>query len=326
MKILYSSNDVHVAISKILSNPKSTDKRKILVAYIGGKAESFLPDPEALEIVCCLKAGATDALTLARLEDRKAKIFKSNRLHMKVYWSSRNGCVITSANASGSALGSVSQKEAGVWLPSRQVNISKLWKYAKPTRIRPADLRLLNKKADRLPVNAWQEPPSSEMPDFIEWWEKPLSTWKLGWWDNHDPGFAPESLETAKARFGVVKPYTYLNCAASQLKAHDWALSFDLPAASSISWMYVDFRVRLNRSYRGFDSAYPYQAVQARRSSECPRPPFKLDNEFRKAFRRAVRAFGPEKIEQNIALKPSNKFLQMIARAIRPEGGNSRRT
>jgi len=318
MKVLYSSDDVHVAISKVLSDPKSADKRKILVAYIGGKAESFLPDPEGLEIVCCLKPGATDALTLKRLADRKAKIFQSDRLHMKVYWSSRNGCVITSANASGSALGSASQKEAGVWLPSSQVNISKLWQYAKPKKILPAHLRLLNKQADRIPVNAWQEPPSSELPDFMEWWEKPLSPWKLGWWDDDDPGFALESLETANAKFGVLKPNTYLNCAASQLKAHDWAISFDLPAARSISWMYVDFRVRLNKSYRNFNSAYPYQAIQARALSECPRPPFKLDNEFRKAFRKAVRAFGSENIEKNVGLKPSKKFLQMIVQAYEP--------
>src|SRR2546430_10883751 len=55
-----------------------------------------------------------NALTLDRLRRRKAKIFKSERLHMKVYWSSRKGCVICSANASGSALGGSSQKEAGV--------------------------------------------------------------------------------------------------------------------------------------------------------------------------------------------------------------------
>jgi len=35
----------------------------------GGKAQIFLPNPNGLKIVCCFHPGATDDLTLSRLQD-----------------------------------------------------------------------------------------------------------------------------------------------------------------------------------------------------------------------------------------------------------------
>jgi hypothetical protein len=95
-----------------------------LVAYVGGEAQAFLPDPNGLELVCWLQPGATDALTLGRLKKRGAILFKSKKLHMKVYWSSRKGCVVCSANASGNALGGGGLIEAGVRLPPGAVDCS----------------------------------------------------------------------------------------------------------------------------------------------------------------------------------------------------------
>ena len=82
-KILYSSAELHDAIKDVLAEPQSHDRRTALVAFVDGAAEAFLPDPEGLEIVCWLQPGSTDALALERLQKRGAKIFKSERLHMK---------------------------------------------------------------------------------------------------------------------------------------------------------------------------------------------------------------------------------------------------
>lgn len=117
MRILYTSADLHEAIKAILDSPAIGERRVVVVAYVGRKAEAFLPHPQGLEIVCALEPGATSAEAIVRLRERGAKVWQAERLHMKVYWSSRRGAVVCSANASAGALGRSGLKEAGVWLP-----------------------------------------------------------------------------------------------------------------------------------------------------------------------------------------------------------------
>ena len=53
MEILYTSSDVHKAIKKIFVQSKSAPVRRVaVVAYLGVNAESFLPSPINLEIIC----------------------------------------------------------------------------------------------------------------------------------------------------------------------------------------------------------------------------------------------------------------------------------
>ncbi|BBZ99845.1 hypothetical protein [Bradyrhizobium diazoefficiens] len=315
MKVLYSSNELHDAIATVLSDPKPGDRRIALVAYVGGRAEAFLPDPAGLDIVCWLKSGSTDPLTLARLRERGAKLFKSDLLHMKVYWSSRNGCVICSANASGSALGSASQKEAGVYLPAGSVNIDRLWSYAKPAKIKEGDLRLLNRQADREPSSFRSSAPVDNA-DFLEWKKFRLSEWSLGWW-YEDAELARKSKAVAKERFGIKKPVDFLNLRKGQLRSYDWALSFRLPHVTDVNWFYTDFVHPIDSADKlAFDSDNPFQAVQARPLRDCPRPPFKVDRRFRSALRRAIASYGPERIENKKSLRPTEEFIDLIAQEL----------
>src|SRR4051812_18295669 len=93
--LLYTSADLHHAIKKTLGSPQCDERRVALVAYVGAGAEAFLPDVKGLEIICSLTPGATSAETLIRLRQRGAKLLQSPRLHMKVYWSSLKGTVIS---------------------------------------------------------------------------------------------------------------------------------------------------------------------------------------------------------------------------------------
>lgn len=178
MKMLYTSAELKRAISDLLSDPEPGDRRVVMVAYVGGRAEAFWPDPQNLEIVCWLQPGATDPLTLARLRKRQAILFKSDRLHMKVYWSSRKWCVICSANASGSALGNTSQKETGVLLARGEVDIERLWSYAQPTEIEQVDLGRLALSTKRLKPRSMSGNQKGA-PDFLEWREFRIDNWKL---------------------------------------------------------------------------------------------------------------------------------------------------
>jgi len=126
IKILYSSADIHAGIKRLFSQPSPRDRRVTLVAYVGSDGESYLPHPDGLRVICSPSAGGTDPETLRRMIKRGATVEFSDGLHMKVYWSRNRGCIITSANASSSALGVSSLKEAGIWPPPRVIKIDKL--------------------------------------------------------------------------------------------------------------------------------------------------------------------------------------------------------
>ncbi len=112
MKVLYQSSDVRREIIKIFSH--GGRRRVAIAAFVGDGAESYLPKPPGLEIICWPKAGGTNPNTLRRLTKRGAKIRFADRVHMKVYWADGYGAVITSANLSTNALGSGDLKEAGI--------------------------------------------------------------------------------------------------------------------------------------------------------------------------------------------------------------------
>lgn len=311
MKVLYSSAELKRAISELLSDPAQDDRRVAMVAYVGGRAQAFLPNPQNLEIVCWLKPGATDPITLGRLRERGAKLYKSDRLHMKVYWSKQRGCVITSANASGAALGNTSQKEVGVLLGPGVVRMERLWSYAQPKEMTLKHLQQLARQTNQL-KRAWSSPPNGA-PDFLEWKDLGIDEWKLGWW-TEDAGAAETSISIAKARYGVQYLQDYLTLRDGQLVPHEWALSFRLPEVTNIRWLFVDFVAKVDKGdTSAFDPENPFQAVQANLLKDCPRPPFKIDQRFKKALKRAINVYGPDKIEKNSSLNPPKKLVDLIA-------------
>lgn len=310
ISILYSSDKLRDRISSILVNPENDERRVALVAYVGGQAQEFLPDPNGLEIVCWLQPGSTDHLTLTRLKERGARIYKSERMHMKVYWSSRRGCVICSANASGKALGGGIQKEAGVYLPPSTVDIEQLWEYARPTPIEDADLRHLEHENQRAPhhfPNLTSEPP----PDFLEWrrlFGRP--DWKLGTWEVSG-ALSTAAVDRAKKTYGVHKPFNYLYARDGELKDYDWVLSFKLPGVTYIRWIKVDFIVPMSNDDDEFYADMPLQAVQVHRPNSY-RPPFRADAAFSGAFKKAIKKFGVENLADFRREPPAPELLDLV--------------
>src|SRR5664280_293419 len=161
-KILYSSADIHAGIKRLFSQPNSSDRRVALVAYVGSDGESYLPHPENLRVICSPSAGGIDPDTLRSLMKRNAKVEFSDNLHMKIYWSRNRGCIITSANASSSALGVSSLKEAGIWLPPGIDKIDQLIKYANPRPINPSELRKLDTQSKERKKNIGERKPQKQ--------------------------------------------------------------------------------------------------------------------------------------------------------------------
>lgn len=313
VEILYSSGEIHDSIKEVLSSPEEGDRRVVLAAFIGGCAEEYLPHPKGLEIVCWLQPGATDPLALERLSIKGSKIYKSERLHMKVYWSSRRGCVICSANVSQNALGNSPQKEAGVRLPPGFVDIDKLWELAAPEQIKSSDLKKLTCAAELYPKVRY--PASSKnAPDFLEWMTlSARRDWKLGWWEE-ESDFSNEAIEEAKRRYNE-EPCNFINVRARQVKRNEWLLLFNVKDGTKIEWLYVDYIVDLSSSIGdGFGQGYPLQAVQVYKSKSYPRPPFSINKSFSTAFRQALKEYGGAQIQKARTLEPKQEFLDLIAK------------
>jgi len=320
--ILYSSADIHSRIKRVLGQPGKSDKRVAIVAYVGSDGAKYLPHPEGLRVVCNPSAGGTDPDTLRHLINNEARVEVSDNLHMKVYWSRNRGCVITSANASSNALGRGGLKEAGIWLPPGSVDIQRLLRYAHPRKIRESDLHQLDRetrahrKTSPIPRKKRKAPP-----DFLKWYHSPhRSEWKMNWSEESVTGNATSVKEQTSVEYGHKEPWIWACCVKGRVRANDWLLTYIITekGAKNISWLFVDFVVKLRRSEKKYyDSRWPYHAVQVFQSSKYQLPPFRIDAEFRRAFAVAVKRYTADKL---IAAKkdiPAKRFLRYIADAYR---------
>jgi hypothetical protein len=315
--LLYAAGDIHARIKHIFGQPSRDDKRVALVAYVGADGEKYLPHPQGLRLICNPSPGGTDPDTLRRLLKRGARIELSDRLHMKVYWSKNRGCIITSANASSNALGKNGLKEAGIWLPSRAVDIHRLIRYASPRKLRERDLRQLdmqsrehNRNVSRIVGNP------KHAQDFIEWYSSPhRSTWKISLIDEEVVGDAPPVKEQTKSEYGQKEPYTWV-ATRNTVRKNDWLLTSDstMTGAKSVQWVYADFVVKLDRKEKRFYSRkFPYHAVQVNTPTKYPVPPFQITWRFRKALSAAIKLYTPDRLIAAQSDFPSEWFLKIVA-------------
>jgi phosphatidylserine/phosphatidylglycerophosphate/cardiolipin synthase-like enzyme len=198
-KVLYNSGAIRKCIHSLLAKSLPSDRRVVLVAYIGQDYAKYLPDLRGIEIICSPTAGATSVAAVTELQEAKALIKFSDKLHMKVYWSAKRGCLITSANLSTNALGIKGLKEAGVLLDATAVNIDQLLKEAKPYAVTNPRLKQLKQGEDKfkraMAAVGKREPQSGFQ--YLDWHKLKAvarTEWKLGYFevtcdaaDIHDP-------------------------------------------------------------------------------------------------------------------------------------------
>jgi hypothetical protein len=293
MRVLYDTEDVHREIKRVLEKNGSDQRRVIVVAYIGDKAEAFLPHPSGLEIVCCLQPISTSAVALDSLCRRGAKLFYVQRLHMKVYWSSNNGCVITSANVSASGLSAGGLKEIGVLLNSDELDIERLLASIKPKKVDANDILELGRRTDILAPKLKAlaaAPKSTTTATFLEWMDSSVrKPWKFGFWDEGIP-VSKAAKAKSKKEYGVNVPHDWLNFAGNVYKKGDWILCCNLKKGtrSAPYWMYVDYVVDVEKSGLKASFGYPRQAFQIHKNKYYPYPPFVLDVAFKRVFSRLV--------------------------------------
>jgi hypothetical protein len=319
-QVLYTSGDIHARIKHIFGQPSKSDRRVALVAYVGTDGSKYLPHPEGLRVICNLSAGGTDPDTLRQLINDKAKVEVSDRLHMKVYWSKNRGCVITSANASSNALGKDALREAGVWLPSRTVDIDRLIRYASPREIREGDLRRLDMESREYSKNVRKFPGSrADAQDFSHWYSSPhRQSFKIAWSDHVVSGSAGTVKAQTKAEYGHKEPYFWESCRKGGVRKNDYLLGFSFTeggGAKGVYWLFTDFVVKLSpKEKRYYTRQFPFNAVQAHAPSKCPTPPFQITPQFRKALSAAVKRYTQDRLIDAKSDAPSAQFLNMIER------------
>jgi hypothetical protein len=253
---------------------------------------------------------------------RGASVEFSDGLHMKVYWSSTRGCIITSANASSNALGAGDLKEAGVRLPPGVVNIDKLIKYAHPREILPSDLRKLDRLTKKLAKNIGRLDGAKTQPrDFLDWYSLPSkSVWKIIATSEKVSGNPNAAKEYAISEYGVKKPYSWVNVREGRIRPNDWVLDYFVTEqkVKSVTWMYADFVVKgTPKERRFYERTSPYHVVQVHLPRRYPLPPFRITSEFRAAFGKAVKQYSPKRdMEAKSNIVPA-RFLDLIAKEMK---------
>ncbi len=113
--ILQDSKAVREKVKAILAAP---GRKVAIVAFVGEDAEIYLgPKKMASRFTVGPRAGGTNPRAIRNLINKHdCKVHFVDRLHMKIFWSQKAGCVIGSANLTNNALGEYGLFEAGVFL------------------------------------------------------------------------------------------------------------------------------------------------------------------------------------------------------------------
>jgi hypothetical protein len=315
----YTSGALRLRIRKLFENPKASGRRVVIVAYIGDDYETFLPNPRGIEIVCSPTPGATSAEAVQELMAAGAKVSFSDRLHMKVYWAQKTGCLITSANLSKNALGMNALKEMGILVDAAMVDIDRLLKEAKPYSAK-RKLEWLRKEGEKVKLSMAKAGRRIlyDPKGYSDWYTdspKVRKPWKLVWWEG-DVKSAEAAREYVHKNFDRSGPWDWLNVDKYEVHKGDWLLTFTWTKrqAQRLKWLYVDRVVPVRKSEDGvYEEDFPFQAVQAEEPIRYDAPPFSLGNKFTKSLTRAIQKIGMEKVEKSNYAAPPRALLDALA-------------
>jgi hypothetical protein len=158
--------------------------------------------------------------------------------------------------------------------------------------------------------------PEREAPaDFMAWIDTPYRPkWKLGWWEESELEISKAATKKSLDVWGS-EPVDWLNVQRNQANAGDYLLTFKILKNKTVcpKWMYADFVIKMSPDDKGaYEKDFPYQAVQVHKKNYCPKQPFKITPEFKKAFNAAAIDYGLGKIMNQKILFPDNSLVEKI--------------
>lgn len=316
--VLPDSQSVRQQVKTVFS---SEERKVAIVAFVGQDAETYLGKyPRMIEIFCWPKAGGTNPRAIQDLRTKfGCKIYFADKLHMKIFWSEDRGCVIGSANLTNNALGENGLKEAGVYLAdSSLVDVKGIIKSIGARPVTDAALRKLLDEDKSYYAKNRQAHIRTKNRLFLDWYTStPREPWKLGWWVAHEK-FSEDSIEIARKEYGLEAPRDHLYAKKGSFDENDWILAFKLHEdgrpiySSSIHWLYVERLVRTDE-----DDEWPYEAIQFRRISDFARPPFRIDEDFKRKFKAAGEKLDNRLMMPRRDCKPPQGLIERLARLYR---------
>lgn len=319
-EILYTSESIRKAIRDVLG--KGVGRRVAVVAFIGQGAEAYLPNPRGLELYCWPAVPGTNPVALRKLSAQLGvAVHFVPRLHMKLYWSSRKGAVVTSANLSSNAYGHGDLKEFGVRLSAGMVNIDRVIASLNATDMSEASLRAL--ELAHAKDRAERRHTSRTKPHAITF---------ADWYAN---GRKKNPWRLAAFEYGNIRESRRLHDAASlaprehfedfmsydskdQAARDDYLLCVEDPfnTPGETSWMLVSHRVTVARNDPAYLREYPVQLGQEHALRMYRRPPFEIDARFRRAVSATAKEFAKSGSKQefnvDLTVKPSKRLLQSL--------------
>lgn len=312
-KILYSSADVRNKIIELFETSRS--RRVAITAFVGDGADTYIPNPAGVHLICWPKAGGTNPDAIRQLIDRGAKVYLCKSLHMKLYWTKDKGAVITSANLSQNALGSGNLREIGIWIEPGQLDIDRVLDSINYRKVTKNDLYELDYGHREYHIQNRYKRSENQILTYPDWYGSAHRTlWRICWWSGSNVHLAKAARPLLYRKYGVTDAQDFFTSTKqSDYLRNNWVLCFTdyKRRLVSFSWMYIDQVVRVNRSDKqAYDPGFPYQFIQVWPLKRYPLPPFKLDNRFREAFQAAARKATWDKLE--LWAKPTPTFEKLV--------------
>jgi len=312
MRILYTSSDIRKSIADLLT--KSKGRRVVISAFVGSGSEIYLPKPAGIELYCWPKAGSTNPNTIHELIKRRVDVSFANQVHIKLYWTSDRGAVITSANLSTNALGSGGQIELGVLLDKGKVDIDRVLRQVKAKPV--SDKALLNLEYahhEYVKRNPNEKVRATKPRNFNDWFSSTArEPWKFATWDLSDIRLSSNAKSLLKEEFGNTSCRSWMSADSGDYRDNDWILCVrETPKRlGKASWMFAHHVISVPKSERKkLNDGFATQVLQVGPLQRYEQPPFSLnDKKIQQAIQRAYRD-----TEQNGA-NPSRGFIRAIHR------------
>lgn len=320
VKFLPDGQSIRREVKRIFKTERG--RRVALVAFVGKNADAYLPRPKGLELICWPQASGTNPGSINNLIiKKKVHVQFADQLHMKVYWTAKQGAVVASANLSTNAYGHGGLHEAGVLLPSNAISIDEVIESVNPRDVTPESLdklRLESKRVQRIKTL------TNGKKTFLDWLKKPeRSPWMLHCFGEYGGGACGRLREAAKEETGSTRVDDWIYCRRGDVKVEDYVLSIDLASRRkpvTDDWLFVHRVVLVAKKDKRYDAGWPYQAGQLHPSSACPQPPFYIDSYFRTALRATYKTLGSDaenEFSEAHTRRPSKRLLKLIEKNYR---------
>lgn len=294
MQVLYSGDQIRRCLRTLFSS--DSQRRVAVVAFVGRGAKDFVPKPKGVEIYCWPEPGATSPDGIRDLIQAGATVRFVDYLHAKLYWAAGRGAIICSANLSNNALDADGLFELGVFVgPDDDFDIDLVLQSLSARPVAEAELERLERDHRRLQAakRRLRRPPgTTESPGprtFLEWMQSPLrSSWKFAPVTYEDDELSEDGADELEQARGTAAAEDFCEVDAKLFEQGDWALVFkwskayDGATRGRIRWLFVD---HINRGV-GEDGGD--ELVQLHPHTECPEPPFAIDDPFCKALVRVT--------------------------------------